>query len=486
LGQESFALVLARERGFLDSRAHSEYPGDVNQPRFCQHASCPKVPAMKRFVLLALLLTISTAAAASAADAKRPNIVLIMADDFGYECIGANGGTSYKTPVLDKLAATGTRFTHCYSQPLCTPTRVQLMTGIYNVRNYLHFGVLAENQVTFGNLLQNAGYATCIAGKWQLGKAEPLPRKFGFAEHCLWQHSRIPGRYKNPGLEINGQEHDYTKGQYGPDLVSDYALRFVTEHKDKPFLLYYPMILTHSPYDATPKSADWNDNSKAKPNNELKHQHFTDMVEYADLLVGKLVARLDELKIRDNTLILFLGDNGTGTEIRSKMGDRIIPGGKGSANDGGMHVPLIVNCPSIVRAGEVSNNLIDSTDFLPTICEAVGIEVPKALAIDGQSFYSQLRDDKDTSREWIYCWYARNGGAQATHEFARDLNYKLTRGGEFYDVREEDLDKKPLDVAKLDAAGQAARQKLQGVLKRYENARPGEVAKAGQKGKVKE
>src|SRR4051812_16998235 len=133
---------------------------------------------MKRPSLLALLFLLLVAVDSSAADAKPPNIVLIMADDFGYECVGANGSTSYKTPVLDKLAKTGTIFTHCYSQPLCTPTRVQLMTGIYNVRNYLHFGVLAKGETTFANLLQNAGYATCIAGKWQLGKEEPLPRQF--------------------------------------------------------------------------------------------------------------------------------------------------------------------------------------------------------------------------------------------------------------------------------------------------------------------
>lgn len=455
----------------------------------CRPSKFSTLSAAAFVILTAICLTGGNAVSAAESDRShsKPNIVLIMADDFGYECVGANGGSSYKTPVLDSLAKTGTRFTHCYSQPLCTPTRVQLMTGIYNVRNYLHFGVLAENQVTFANLLQNAGYTTCITGKWQLGKAEPLPRKFGFAENCLWQHSRIPSRYKNPGLEINGQEHDYNKGQYGPDLVNDYALRFISENKNRPFLLYYPMILTHSPYEATPKSADWHDDNnkaKAKGNPKLQHQHFTDMVEYMDLLIGNLVARLDELKIRDNTLIIFLGDNGTGKEITSLMDGKKVAGGKGDANDGGMHVPLIVNCPSLVRAGHVSTNLVDSTDFLPTLCEAAGVDVPKSLSIDGQSFYSQLRDGSGVPREWIYCWYARNGGAQATHEFARDHEYKLTRSGEFFDVRDGDLDKRPLDLGKLDAPGQAAHRKLQQVLLRYEKARPADVANAGQKSKA--
>src|SRR3990172_3014044 len=107
----------------------------------------------------------------------RPSVILIMADDLGYETIGANGGTSYPTPVLDKLAATGARFTHCYVQPLCTPTRVQLMTGVYNVRNYVNFGNMDPQSVTFANLLKRAGYATCIAGKWQLGRDLELPKK---------------------------------------------------------------------------------------------------------------------------------------------------------------------------------------------------------------------------------------------------------------------------------------------------------------------
>ena len=134
--------------------------------------------------LLTCIVSLSTLACVTAPAAertdRRPNVVLIMADDFGYECVGANGGTSYKTPTLDKLAAGGVRFTHGYSQPLCTPTRVQLMTGKYNVRNYVQFGLLDTEQTTFAQLFKKAGYATCIAGKWQLGRELNLPVHFGF------------------------------------------------------------------------------------------------------------------------------------------------------------------------------------------------------------------------------------------------------------------------------------------------------------------
>ncbi|MEZ0265448.1 MAG: sulfatase-like hydrolase/transferase, partial [Phycisphaerae bacterium] len=209
---------------------------------------------MKSFLLPLILFAVP---ALAATPSPRPNVVLILADDFGYECVGANGGTSYKTPTLDKLAATGVRFEHCYAQPLCTPTRVQLMTGIYNVRNYVNFGNMDPKSVTFANLLKNAGYATGICGKWQLGHDRDLPKRFGFDESYLWQLTRRPPRYANPGLEINGKEVDYTNGEYGPDLVNEFARDFVRRHKDKPFFLYYPMMLTHDPFQPTPDSKDW-------------------------------------------------------------------------------------------------------------------------------------------------------------------------------------------------------------------------------------
>ena len=192
----------------------------------------------------------------------RPNILLIMADDLGYECIGANGGTSYPTPVLDGLAKTGMRFDHCYSQPLCTPSRVELMTGMYNVRNYVRFGMLDRKQVTFAHLLKRHGYATCVAGKWQLGGQPDSPKHFGFDDACLWQHTRRPSRYAGPGLEINGKPVDYTDGQYGPDVVCDHLCKFMEANKSRPFLAYYPMILTHCPFEPTPDSPDWDPKSK--------------------------------------------------------------------------------------------------------------------------------------------------------------------------------------------------------------------------------
>ena len=413
-------------------------------------------------------------APAGEAPPRKPNIVLILADDLGYECIGAHGGTSYKTPVLDRLAATGMRFDRCYVQPLCTPTRVQLMTGIYNVRNYTHFGHMDPGQTTFAHLLKKAGYATCIAGKWQLGQAPDLPARFGFDEYCLWQHTRRPPRYVNPGLEIMGKEMDYTHGEYGPDLVNAYALDFVKRKKDGPFFLYYPMILTHAPYMATPDSADWDPKLTSEKGGSAAH--FADMVAYMDKLIGRLAARLDELGLRQNTLILFLGDNGTGAGTQSQMGDRTVVGGKGKGTDAGMHVPLIANWPGVVPPGKACGDLVDSTDFLPTICQAAGAQVPGELAIDGRSFLAQLRGQKGDPRPWIYCWFSREGGPKAQVELAANERYKLYADGRMFDLTKDLPEKAPLAAGALDAEASAARKVLQAALDKYKGARPPQFA----------
>lgn len=146
----------------------------------------------------------------AADSAERPNVVLIMVDDFGYEWITANGDQSYQTPNIDRLAASGLRFENCHVPPLCTPTRVQMMTGRYNIFNYLQLGKLLWAETTFGQLLKQAGYATAVCGKWQLGHEADSPQHFGFDQALPWQHTRRPPRYANPGLELNGQEKDYS------------------------------------------------------------------------------------------------------------------------------------------------------------------------------------------------------------------------------------------------------------------------------------
>jgi arylsulfatase A len=405
---------------------------------------------------------------------SKPNIIVILADDFGYECVGAYGGKSYKTPNLDKLAASGMRFENGYAQPLCTPTRVQLMTGRYNVRNYINFGTLDRWATTFAHLLKMIGYCTCMVGKWQLGEDFALPAHFGFDEYCLWQLTRRPPRYANPGLEINGKEINCQNGEYGPDIVNDYAMDFLKRKKDQPFLLYYTMMLPHSPFQPTPDSPDWNPRAMGERINQ-HDRHFGEMTTYMDKLIGKLVARLDELKLRDNTVIIFLGDNGTDVGISSRLGDKLIQGGKGSTTSAGMHVPLIVNWPGTVPAGKTCRDLVDSTDLLPTLCDVTGATLPADLKIDGRSFAPQLRGDKGRPRDWYYCWYARDGGPVATREFAATDRYKLYRTGELYDYQADPLETESLSDPPPEAAAMV--RMLRGVLEEYKNARPAEYKK---------
>ena len=431
---------------------------------------------MKLSLFAALFAAVLTVHAAE----KKPNVVLILIDDFGYECVTADGGESYRTPVMDKLAATGVRFEQCHVQPLCTPTRMQLMTGLSNRRNYSHFGHMDPSQRTFGNVLKGAGYATCIAGKWQLANGLEGPGHFGFDEYCLWQVTRRPGRYRNPGLEINGKELDYSKNEYGPDLVSDYALDFITRKKDEPFFLYYPMMLTHAPYDATPDSPDYLE-SKTMKGRDLSKGHFPDMVAYTDKLIGKVVAKLEELHLRENTVLLILGDNGTGRGTPSKFQGRDVLGGKGLPTTWGTHVPAIGNWPGHFASGKVCGDLIDATDFLPTLCEATNVPVPAEPKLDGRSFLPQLKGDKGSPRDWLYCWYNPSGGERAKDEFAHDAQYKLYTDGRFYAVDKDEHEKSPLADETLSDTAKAAKAKLQAALKQFEGPRPPEFVKQSQK-----
>ena len=424
--------------------------------------------------LIALMSVIAMSPVVMCADTpKKPNVILILADDLGYECITANGGQSYQTPHLDRLAANGVRFEHCHVQPLCTPTRAQLMTGRYNVRNYLNFGTLVRTETTFGNVMKKAGYATGICGKWQLGREVDSPQHFGFAESYLWQHTRRPPRYANPGLEHNGKELNFTNGEYGPNLVNDFALDFVSRHKDKPFFLYYPMMLTHDPYQPTPDSPDWNPKAKGEAGNR-NVKHFADMVAYMDKLVGRLDAKLGELGIRDNTLVLFVGDNGTGRGVTSRFRDAESKGGKSTTKASGTHVPLIASWPGMMKQERVNSDLISGVDFLPTMCEAAGATLPTNT--DGVSFLPQVRGEKGTPREWLYCWYSPRQQFDLTvSEFAFDRNYKLYRTGQFFDLTTDPNEAKPLKVADLTGSASIAVKKLQAALDQYKDARPAQL-----------
>jgi arylsulfatase A len=347
------------------------------------------------------------------------------------------------------------------------------MTGKSNIRNYLNFGKLIRSEQTFAHRFKEAGYTTGICGKWQLGQEVDAPQHFGFDEACLWQHTRRPPRYANPGLEYNGKEKDFSNGEYGPDLVQQFALDFISRHKEKPFFLYYPMMLTHSPYQPTPDSVNWDPTAIGEKVKDNK-KHFGDMVQYMDKLIGNLVVHLESQRLRDNTLILFVGDNGTGRGLDSRFEGRNYPGGKGTTTQRGTHVPMIANWPAVITTPAVNNDLISSVDFLPTLCEVAQTATPQGL--DGISFYPQLTGKPSSPREWIYSWYSpRQGNDKTIREFAFDHRFKLYRNGNYFDLEKDVEEKRPLSESELTVDAKQTKERLQKALDQYAGARPSEL-----------
>jgi arylsulfatase A len=392
--------------------------------------------------------------------AKRPNIVLIMADDLGHECLGCYGSASYKTPVLDELARTGVRFENCHAQPLCTPSRVKIMTGRYNSRNYTDFGEFDFRERTFAHVLKEAGYATCIAGKWQLmGRGANGPYDAGFDEYCLWHMEDVfapkKSRYRGPKIIRDGRELEDLEGKYGPDVFCDYIGDFMERNKSRPFFVYYPMVLTHGPFVPTPDSPEWGQRVADK-------EYYVDMVAYMDKIVGRLVKKLEGLGLCENTLILFTGDNGTPKGITSVMKDgRHIKGGKGMTTDAGTHVALIANWKGTTAAGKVCGDLVDLSDFVPTLADAAGGSLPQGVTIDGRSFLPQLRGEKGNPKEWIFCHYEPKHGGRKLRRFVRDKRWKLYANGELYDLATDGLEENANPSGK---EATAARERLQSVL----------------------
>lgn len=429
---------------------------------------------MKNIKLTYVLFFFLLFSASFAKDRKKPNIVLIMADDMGYECIGANGATNYATPNIDRLAKNGIRYSNCISQPLCTPSRVKIMTGKYNYRNYEYFGYLNDNQKTFGKVMQDAGYKTCIAGKWQLnGLAYKLkgyddnmrPRKMGFDEHCLWQltkTARDGERFSNPLIDVNGKITQYGEDDYGPDIFCNYVTDFIKKNKEKPFFVYYPMVLVHSPFVPTPDSPEWSDRSvryKSKP------RFFKDMVEYTDKLVGKIEKTLKEQGLLENTILIFTADNGTHYRIKTPTKSGVVKGAKGNTIKHGVHVPMVASWPSQVKNGKVFDKLISFADFMPTLAEIADQKVDS----DGKSFLWTLTDSKGKKNKNVLVNYDPRWSKrvdQFRNRFVQNKNYKLYQDGKFYNITKDEMEKQPLNLNTLSKKEKKVYKRLNRKLKK--------------------
>ena len=384
----------------------------------------------------------------------KPNVILIMADDLGYEALGINGADEYNTPVLDSLALNGINFNHAYSQPLCTPTRVKIMTGKPNYVNYEFFTYLNPNQKTFGNLFQENGYVTALAGKWQLNGVQydldnnqdlNRPHKFGFDQYCLWWLRERGDRFANPNIVQNGEKLKKDINDYGPDIFTDFIVDFIDKNKDDPFFIYYPMALVHDPFLPTPDSDDWTDLEKRNKGN--KPIYFSDMLTYMDKIVGRISNALDKNKL-DNTILIFIGDNGTDTKVVTLNKGTEIRGAKGSTIKYASNVPMIVNWKSQIKKGFESDAMIDFTDFYATFEDILNTESKKPY---GKSILPLITNNDYSERDVLITYYDPiwGTGGLGRGVYAQNKEYKLYKNGNFFNFSNDLYEKNPIDVTTL-------------------------------------
>lgn len=405
-------------------------------------------------VLIAGLLCVLTLPVAL----SQPNIVLIMADDVGCEPLGIYGGQRWETPHIDALAREGMRFSHCFSMPVCHPSRICLMTGRYPFRFDAKWGTFPreEEQHSLAAVLKRCGYRTAIAGKWQLCLLKDdrmQPQRMGFDEWCLfgWHEG---ARFHDPLIYEKEKLRSNTAGEYGPEVYVDFLSDFMERSKraGEPFFAYYSMALAHDVTDDLQTQVPY------VPGKD-RWMNYGEMVHSLDGMVGRVVRQLDKLELRENTLILFTGDNGTA--VRSKLrhlvngeyeyekvysiqnGQRV-RGGKGTLLDIGTNVPLIANWRGKIKPGSQSDVLVDFSDWLPTLVQVAGGH--REQERDGQSFASTLFGvDSIPARRFAF---AEGRGNRA---WVRTQRYKLYNKGQFFDIRVDPFEKKPIKSTDGDA-----------------------------------
>lgn len=391
---------------------------------------------MKNYKFLLIILTVFITnnfyaqKTVSKKGVEKPNIIYILADDLGIGDVSCYGSDNNKTPIIDKLAKGGIRFTHGYTAPLCGPSRAMILTGRYAFRtgavNQDMVGqIKPENEVLISSVLKTAGYTSAMVGKWsQFGLT---PKDFGFDDYITFQGSGdywAAEKKKSENYIENGVNKKLDTLTYMPDLMHNHLADFITTNKDKPFFLYYSMVHVHAVIQRTPDST---------PGSDL----YADNTAYMDKLVGKLLSTLDDLKLRENTLIIFMGDNGTASQYaaRSTIGGKALSGKKGSMLECGSLVPTIANWPGVIEAGKVNDLLIDSSDILPTFADLAGAKLPTKNVLDGRSFLPQLMGKKGNPRDWIFIelgnkWYVR------------EAKWKLNREGELFDMSNAPFEEK--------------------------------------------
>jgi len=405
---------------------------------------------MKHSLTLLAVFVLAALTAAHATAVSKPNVVFILADDLGIGNVGCYGSDHYKTPHIDKLASEGTRFTHCYTAALCGPSRAMIMSGRYAFRNGSSnqdaCQVMPNKELQLARVFKSSGYRTACIGKWGQLPGEPVDS--GFDDSLHFKGSGVyrntePGKAKR--FSLNGSERKLGDNEYMPDLMHGQLMSFIQKHKAEPFFVYYPMSNVHGELLSTPDSVPGSTDL------------MSDNIAYMDKLVGKLVAELEKLKLRDDTLIIFMGDNGTGKaqSKRATIAGRALSGMKGTMLECGGLVPMIASWPGKTPSKKVIAQLIDSSDFLVTFAEITGGHLPKDTIFDGTSIAPQLRGEAGRPREWVF-------NQLASMWYVRDARWKLNEKGELFDMSHAPFAEKLVVTATPDST--VARAKLAAVL----------------------
>jgi arylsulfatase A len=383
---------------------------------------------------------------------KLPNIIFILADDLGIGDVGCYGADNYKTPNIDRLASQGIRFTNAYTAPLSGPSRATILTGRHLFRtgatNQDATGQMKPSVETFmPTYLKKAGYVTAAIGKW--GQLPLGPAEFGFDQYLKFQGSGVYWNTQDKGKTylLNGKTVNLKDKEYLPDVMHKTLIDFLTANREKPFYVYYSLSHVHAEILPTPDS---------KPDSK---NLYRDNISYMDKLVGQLISELDRLKLSDNTILIFFGDNGTagGRADAATIGGRRLSGQKGSMLEGGSLEPLIVYWPGVTPKGKISNDLISAVDFVPTFAEIAGVKLPSDKVLDGQSFNAQLHGGKGNPRSSIFVqlagmWYVRSQG------------WKLNQSGELFDMSKAPFEEILVPADTKDVNAIAARKSLQAEL----------------------
>jgi arylsulfatase A len=417
---------------------------------------------------------VSSSNSSSVRASNKPNIIFILADDVGFEIPQYNGGQSYPTPNINSMAAQGIRFTQCYASPLCSPSRFMILTGKYNFRNYGEWGVMDPNtNRTIANMLHDAGYKTLVAGKWQLDGGDTSIHKLGFDDYVVYEPFANIGiakgsRYKDPTFYRNGALYavDSLKGKYGEDVLVNYMSNFMDSNKNKPFFIWYTMNLCHYPFCPTPDDPEF---AKWDPYTSIPDtMFFPSMVKYMDKKVGQVLDKVKASGLSNNTIVIYVGDNGTDKRVYSYFRNKLIEGGKAKPYATGTQEGMIIWAPGRIAPNQLNTNLIDFTDFLPTIANIARIPKPTTYGtLDGVSFYPNLLGQAGTPRDWVFCHYDQNQGGE-TRPILRWINnttYKLFDStGNFYNIKKDIYETSPIPDSKLTPKERSTKNYFQSVL----------------------